>query len=358
MNQTARRPAPGDIATRIAISMRRLNIPGLPRNYELVYEAFAGSDPALTRAFVALGTSPTQADLDALGRQFLVHHHGQGIVADAQETISRNIEECLQLLRREQSKLENYGRTLGRANAEMVDPESLRVDIIRNFITILTTATDSTISDSRTVINGMVGHASEITRVRNELDEYKRMAHTDVMTQLSNRRAFDDMMAQIYSDQKSAMYFALVIADIDKFKRINDTFGHPVGDKVIKLIGSLFRAALRKDVFIARTGGEEFGFILAGTTAAETMSIANRIRTTVEQTPFVNQRTGTDYGPVTLSMGVCMAADAENESDLYRKADAALYASKNAGRNRVTMHMPGADGELSEARAMYRKISA
>ena len=57
-------------------------------------------------------------------------------------------------------------------------------------------------------------------------------------------------------------------------------------------------------------------------------------------------------------MGVCMAADAENESDLYRKADAALYASKNAGRKRVTMHMPGADGELSEARAMYRKISA
>ena len=358
MAEAARNAVQGDLIARIAYSMRCLGIAGLPRNYELVYEAYAGSNPELTNAFKALGAGVTQTDLDRLGRQYLAHQHGEGIVADAHEKIARNIEECLRLLRREQSKLEHYGRTLGRASEDMGKTESLQIDIIRNFISILTTATDATIDDSRDVIDDMVEHAGEIARVRTELDEYKRMAHTDVLTQLSNRRAFDDMLAQVYDNPKSAMYFALVLADIDKFKRINDSFGHPVGDKVIKLVGSLFRAALRRDVFIARTGGEEFAFILAGTTEEETLGIANRIRATVEQTPFVNRRTSTDYGPVTLSMGVCMAADAENGSDLYRKADAALYISKNLGRNRVTVHRPGMEGELSDARVMYRRVPA
>jgi diguanylate cyclase len=234
----------------------------------------------------------------------------------------------------------------------------LKVDIIRNFIQVLTAATDTTVSHSRHAIQTMVERSGDIQRVRSELNEYKRMAHTDVLTQLSNRRAFDNMLSSIYDDAKSALYFSLVIADVDHFKRINDTYGHPVGDKVIKLIGSLFRAALRKDVFIARTGGEEFAFIIAGTTAEETVSIANRIRQSVEQTPFVNQRTGTDYGPITLSMGVCMAADADGADDLYRKADQALYGSKNCGRNRVTLHGAGIDGELSDARVMYRRESA
>jgi diguanylate cyclase len=346
-----------DLTMRIALSMHRLGISGLPRNHELVYEANAGSNPALSRELLALGINPSQAQLDELGRKYLAHHHGEGIVADAQSRISSNIEECLRLLSEEQGKLEDYGRTLHQASDEMDRTDALKVDIIRSFIRILTAATDTTISDSRQTIRTMVERSTEIERVRTELNQYKRMAHTDVLTQLANRRAFDDMLARIYDDGTGS-YFSLVIADIDHFKRINDTFGHPVGDKIIKLVGSLFRAALRRDVFIARTGGEEFAFILAGTTAEETQSIANRIRATVDRTPFVNQRTGADYGPVTISMGACMAADAENAEDLYRKADAALYASKNTGRNRVTLHRSAANGELSDARIMYRRESA
>jgi diguanylate cyclase len=358
MTTTKAKTATLDLATRIALAMRRLGIPGLPRNYELIYEAYSGANPALTRELQALGENATQQQLDALGRKYFVHHHGEGIVSDAQDKIARNIEECLKLLRSEQHKLESYGRALDEANDQISNVDSLKVDIIRNFIQVLTAATDTTVSHSRHAIQTMVERSGDIQRVRSELNEYKRMAHTDVLTQLSNRRAFDNMLSSIYDDAKSALYFSLVIADVDHFKRINDTYGHPVGDKVIKLIGSLFRAALRKDVFIARTGGEEFAFIIAGTTAEETVSIANRIRQSVEQTPFVNQRTGTDYGPITLSMGVCMAADADGADDLYRKADQALYGSKNCGRNRVTLHGAGIDGELSDARVMYRRESA
>lgn len=338
--------------------MRRLGIPGLPRNYELIYEALAGSNADLTRDLQALGESPAQDKLDELGRRHLSHQHGEEIVADAQARVARNIEECLHLLRNEQSKLEDYGRVLNRASDDLSATDALKVDIIQNFIKVLTVATDSTASGSRDAVRKMVHHSGEIERIREELDQYRHMAHTDVLTQLSNRRAFDDMLAHIYDDKADAMYFALVIADIDHFKRVNDTFGHPVGDKIIKLVGSLFRAALRRDVFIARTGGEEFALVLSGTTLQETVGIANRIRSTIEKTPFVNQRNGIDYGPVTLSMGACMAADAENADDLYRKADAALYLSKHRGRNRVTMHGESDQGDLSDARIMYRRQTA
>lgn len=358
MTATGKKLAATDLATRIAISMRVLGISGLPRNYELIYEAYSGVNPELTQELRALGDAITQDKLDALGRKYLAHNHGPQIVSDAQQKIARNIEECLKLLRQEQSKLEDYGRALDEASDGIAKTDHLKVDIIQNFIRILTAATDSTISDSRSVITSMVARSAEIERVRGELAEYKRLAHTDVLTQLSNRRAFDHMLAHIYDDGKSAHYFSLVIADIDHFKRINDTFGHPVGDRVIKLVGSLFRAALRKDVFIARTGGEEFAFILAGTTAHETLGIAERIRRTIEETPFVNQRTGVDYGPISLSLGACMASDADGGDDLYRKADLALYVSKNRGRNRVTMYAPDLAGQLSDARVMYRREPA
>lgn len=359
MTGNANPAANADLAMRVVLAMRRFGIAGLPRNYELVYEASTGNHPELGSELSALGVNPTQAALDALGRKHLRPADGGEIVANAQEKVARNIEECLRLLRNEQTRLEDYGKALDMANDEIAATDALKVDIIRNFIRVLTIATDNSLTDSRETARAMVERSEEIEQVRGELNQYKRMAHTDVLTQLSNRRAFDDMLASIYSERRSPLYFALVLADIDHFKRINDTYGHPVGDRIIKLIGSLFRAALRRDVFIARTGGEEFALILSGTSAQETMGIAERIRRTIDETPFVNQRTGVDYGPVTLSMGVCMATDAENADDLYKKADVALYASKKTGRNRVTMHGDVAPkGELSDARVMYRRESA
>ena len=108
-----------DVASKIAISMRRLGIAGLPRNYELLYEAYSGANTELAREFMALGETITQESLDELSRKYFVHHHGQGIVEDAERTIARNIEMCIKLLRREQTKLEDYGRVLDEASGRV-----------------------------------------------------------------------------------------------------------------------------------------------------------------------------------------------------------------------------------------------
>ncbi len=87
---------------------------------------------------------------------------------------------------------------------------------------------------------------------------------------------------------------------------------------------------------MARTGGEEFALIVEGASEEATFEIADRIRLLIEQTPFVNSRTSAHYGSVTVSMGICMASEAEGPEDLYSKCDQALYRSKATGRNRAT----------------------
>ncbi|TIW53040.1 MAG: GGDEF domain-containing protein, partial [Mesorhizobium sp.] len=118
--------------------------------------------------------------------------------------------------------------------------------------------------------------------------EYKRLADTDPLTQVWNRRAFDKEITKIYNSNKGILFNALILADIDRFKDINDRFGHPVGDRIIQIIAEIFQTSIRGDMFVARTGGEEFALIVEGASEDTTFEIAERIRTLIEQTPFTS----------------------------------------------------------------------
>ena len=117
----------------------------------------------------------------------------------------------------------------------------------------------------------------------------------------------------------------------------------------------MIKANVRKDVFIARTGGEEFAIVIEGNTEAEAMQIGERIRKALEATPFKNSKTGVDYGPVTLSLGISVASDSEDPAELYSKSDIALYCAKNAGRNTCMAYEDGMKKESSKNWLLYRK---
>ena len=107
----------------------------------------------------------------------------------------------------------------------------------------------------------------------------------------------------------------------------------------MRIYAGILRSCSREDMFVARTGGEEFALVVEGGSVESTIAFADRLRLTIAETPFVNSQTRIAYGPVTISIGICMASDAESPEDLYAKADRALYRSKVGGRNRVTMHV-------------------
>lgn len=160
--------------------------------------------------------------------------------------------------------------------------------------------------------------------------ELQQMTLRDPLTELYNRRAYEMTLAQLKPEDGD---FALILLDIDHFKRINDQFGHEAGDIALKRCARILTGIFRKADFIARIGGEEFVVILPETTIKEAYEFAEHVRRTVENDAFAY---GEGVVRLTISAGVCQASSGLTSfADISKKADVSLYEAKNKGRNRV-----------------------
>jgi diguanylate cyclase (GGDEF)-like protein len=175
--------------------------------------------------------------------------------------------------------------------------------------------------------------AQELKRANSELES---LAATDGLTQLPNKRSFNDvLMRELALADRNATSLSLVMVDVDHFKRINDTWGHAFGDSVLARLGEILRSSLRTSDFAARYGGEEFVLLLPCTPQEGAALVAERVRAMVAEKPFSIADSDID---VNVSLGVASIAGPgcrEEAKKFFQRADAALYAAKNAGRNRV-----------------------
>ena len=160
------------------------------------------------------------------------------------------------------------------------------------------------------------------------------LATTDELTGVKNRRRLREDLDLLFTQAKrQACPLSLIMLDIDHFKQYNDQFGHPAGDRVLHEVGSTLQAILRGHDVVARYGGEEFVVLLPGTGAAESLNVAERIRTAISNCPG-------HRCPITASLGVATSdPETADAATLVDQADSALYYSKQAGRNRTSHHM-------------------
>ena len=343
-----------DTAHKIADIMSRSGVIGLPRNYEIYYEAHAVSNEALRTALAKLGPRPSQQDLDALSRDFFAQNNREGIVETAHDQVTGKIDEVTRLLTRERNSLQKYGSILDRTSAGLNSRQAYNADILRKIVGIMAVATDTTIEQGRQIASSIADTSAELEEVKAKLVEYKKLADTDPLTQIANRRAFDRAMAAIYENSKGKLFSALIVADIDRFKEVNDRHGHPVGDRVLRHLARVLKTCATANMTVARTGGEEFGIIVEGLSADATVAVADDVRKTIEMTPFDDGAgIGLENG-ITVSMGVCMASEASDPDDLYAKADQALFASKSSGRNKVTKYPVPQGGPQRKKWMIYR----
>jgi len=166
------------------------------------------------------------------------------------------------------------------------------------------------------------------------VERVKQLAYLDGLTGIFNRRFFElRIIEEIERSRRYGTGMAVIMADIDQFKRLNDEFGHLLGDEVLRQVSSLFHQQLRKIDVVCRYGGEEFGIVLTQTNASHAVSVAEKLRRMVEQWQFpgVPQT-------VTISAGVAAFPDhGTTRDELVRAADNGLYAAKQAGRNRIAL---------------------
>src|SRR5271163_3765933 len=166
------------------------------------------------------------------------------------------------------------------------------------------------------------------------VERVKQLAYLDGLTGIFNRRFFElRIMEEIERARRYGTGMAVIMADIDQFKRLNDEFGHVLGDEVLRQVSSLFHQQLRKIDVVCRYGGEEFGILLTQTNAHQAMNIAEKLRKMVAGWLFPGvPRT------VTISAGAAAFPEQGTTRDeLVRAADSALYAAKQAGRNKVCL---------------------
>lgn len=171
----------------------------------------------------------------------------------------------------------------------------------------------------------------EASQVRTQLAEHHYKATHDSLTGMPNRQAYDERMESEYNRYKRYQSpLSLVVCDVDFFKKINDSYGHLAGDKMLQMIARMLQKNIRDTDFISRIGGEEFTIILPETQLDKAMILANKIRQKVEKTPFhyKEQRI-----PVTMSFGLSAFKEDDLINDVFERADKALYMAKDSGRN-------------------------
>ncbi|MGX6445747.1 histidine kinase N-terminal 7TM domain-containing protein [Neobacillus sp. K501] len=179
---------------------------------------------------------------------------------------------------------------------------------------------------------------TDITELKSLQMRLEHQAYYDELTQIYNRRAFFQKCEQDFSTaQKSSSPFTILLIDIDYFKKVNDTFGHHIGDQLLKHVVKVCQTQLKDDMLFARYGGEEFVLALKGYTLLEGEAIANQLQKSVESEPLI---TTEEVISVTLSSGVAEATEEEGATlyQLLNKADQALYSAKREGRNQVQVY--------------------
>ncbi len=180
----------------------------------------------------------------------------------------------------------------------------------------------------------------EIEQLRHEVAKAREDALADGLTGLVNRRGFDMALnAQLSARDPEEVGPSLVIVDIDFFKRVNDNYGHLFGDKVIRAVAQILKDNVKGKDTAARYGGEEFCILLPETPLDGASYVAEKIRATVEKCRIKRVDSKETVANVTVSLGAACYRRGESANDFLGRADGALYKSKSAGRNRITLAM-------------------
>jgi len=309
-----------------------------PLNFELWLHYVGDPGGALgleIQRLMSSGETITEAVAEELAAQYLPKVRLNEEIRDAGDQLNRQLESISQAIQTAQRSTTAYGKTLAGASAELAQDRDQNA--IKELVAGLTSATRKVQRENGSLEKRLNASTEEIVRLREHLEQVRREAMTDSLTTLANRKAFDEGLERACLDaEKSGSALALAVIDIDHFKRFNDTWGHQTGDQVIRYVASVIGRVGAPPRFAARYGGEEFAMIFAGETSGQVERILQAVREEIASRRLKRRSTNDELGAVTVSAGFAERRRAEPSASLMERADAALYESKRAGRNRVT----------------------
>ncbi len=322
--------------------MAQCGIQPTPENYTVFFGYFTGEDEALVDTLgEALGQTAgiTTTFVEDLYEKFFGVGRRAEAVREASQNVNEMVSEVLDLLKDARNDQGSYGTALSDYVEKMgSDPSGAEAAILARSILFETRAI---IAKTQTVEAQLEESSREVETLRKNLEEVQREALTDALTGIANRRSFDiTLRNEASSAQENNEDLCMFLADIDHFKKFNDTYGHLAGDSVIKYVASAITNGIKGRDMVARYGGEEFAVILPNTDLTGALAVARNLCANLADKELRNRKSGKEYGTVTMSIGVVQYRPGEPLDALVARADAGLYRAKDNGRNGVAVESP------------------
>lgn len=313
-----------------------------PINYAVWYEYVCGRNTALKLdidAYAAKGKQLSDEEIEALYMKH-VSECDEQTMERLHLDMRRLLNNFSNLATRTNDEASQFGNSL-QEYRERLNARDLEKS---NVLEIVGGLLDSTRAMRRFVSSlqeSLQENKREVEALRKELKRIKEEAITDPLTGLRNRKGLFSAIEKAISDLKrSKQSLCLLMIDVDHFKRINDSYGHLLGDKVLQLIGKTLRQRTKGNDTAVRYGGEEFSVLLPETTLAGARTVAEDIRKVLEQSRIKRLDNNQTIDGVTISIGIAQYRSGESVEAFIHRADGALYTSKQRGRNQITLERP------------------
>lgn len=324
-------------ALRVALPlMTRHQIPTTPENYAVWFHYVCKDRPGLNEyidKYLELETAFTPEVNDHIYRQFLSDCDLQQ-AEKVRRSIASALAEVAITLRQTDGEADRYSQALNKFDKSCESAESL--SDIYGLLHMVMEETKSMQQSMQQLQQEFTVKSKDMDKLRQELDQVRKQASTDALTGLFNRTTFFNTMEEIDTESNPLSNpYCVVMIDIDQFKRVNDTFGHLVGDKVIRFVADTLRQSTKGQDCAARYGGEEYALILPNTCLENAVTLCDKIREYIAKTALVRTGTRESLGQITVSAGVAQNRSGESRMNLLARADKALYQAKKNGRNRV-----------------------
>ena len=316
-------------------AMRARQIPPTPQNYLIWYTVAADSDPTLARVVRLFDDQHLPFD-EARNAELFERFFGQERERDHLRSIGDGVQRHLQaigdLLAQISSGTREYGATLD--DVVKVLPDHAGIDELNVALTTLC-------ADTRLILDradqwGEVAtvQAEEVSRLKSDLDAARQEAETDALTEVGNRKRFDRRFRELAAAAcEEGSTLSLLLLDIDHFKSFNDTYGHMLGDRVLKLVAQRAFKLVTASGELFRYGGEEFAILIPEAELGSAVEVAETVRKAVAGIRIARKRDSAPLRQITVSIGLSQYVLGEPLAEVVVRADAALYSAKNNGRN-------------------------
>jgi diguanylate cyclase len=315
--------------------LTRHQLAATPLNYALVYGYVSQRPPELHPALDALldGHTPEPTRLAALYREYLAPP-GESKVHELRGAVLAALASVQTQLKVTRNEAEGYQQTLSKRAASLAGP--LNEQQLDGFVQELLHDVQAMALNTRKLEERLDAANSEVESVRAQLDDVREQAVTDALTGLANRHRFGTAIAEmVHTAAEPGRTLALLMIDLDHFKRVNDTHGHVTGDAVLRYTAETVRRCVKGSDLAARYGGEEIAVLLPDTGLEGACALAEQIRAKLSAQPLRKKDSKETIGVITASLGVALYRPAESAEQFIERADQALYRAKAGGRNRV-----------------------